>query len=88
MSTSGPANHASGDGIDSRLISRRRLLAGSSTLAAAAAMGSAAPVRNAQAQQPPAAAPVRTHLKKAQTKLGVHSSAHAIAQAQRLRPIP
>lgn len=31
---------------------------------------------------------IRTHLKKAQTKLGVHSSAHAIAQALRLRLIP
>ena len=31
---------------------------------------------------------VRTHLKKAQAKLGVHNSSHAIAQALRLRLIP
>jgi len=55
MSESGPTIRASGDGSDSGLISRRKLLAGSSTLAAAAVTGSAAPLRTAQAQQPTAA---------------------------------
>jgi LuxR family quorum sensing-dependent transcriptional regulator len=31
---------------------------------------------------------VRSHIKKAQTKLGVRSSMHAVAQAVRLRLIP
>ena len=60
MRKSGPASQTSGDDIESGRISRRRLLAGSSTMAAAAAMGSAAPLRTAQAQQQqPATAPGR-----------------------------
>jgi arylsulfatase A-like enzyme len=51
------SNDATGDksGLDDHAFNRRNVLLGTTTLAAATALGAAAPVKLAQAQQPPAA---------------------------------